>query len=214
MGSSASAAPAAASAKVHNAPAAIGAKVDLRTRALEWVGGKDQARVFDAFAGRGEMWRGVWRHAAGYAGCDKTWQSSDPGRRFVGDNRLVMRAIDLAPFNVFDLDAFGSPWEQMLILAARRRWKRRERGAIVLTDGSSLNLRWGGAPKAMAQLCGISGKRLPPKESTSSVIQQTALTEWCTKAGIALKKMWRAQGNGSGKGGAVMVYTTVCFEGR
>jgi hypothetical protein len=209
MGSSA----AKAYAPVHNAPAAVSAKVALRQRALEFVGGSGRALVFDAFAGRGEMWRAVWSQSAGYVGVDKTWQSSDPGRRFVGDNRTVMRAIELGGFNVFDFDAFGSPWEQMVILAARRRWKRRERGAIVITDGASLKLRFGAAPAAMAQLCGIDGRSLPPKESTSDIIQKTALSAWCKKVGIKLVKMWRAEGNGSGKGGARMIYTCIGIEG-
>jgi hypothetical protein len=40
---------------------------------------------------------------------------------FCADNRHVMRAIDLAPFSIFDLDSYGSPWVQAIILADRRR---------------------------------------------------------------------------------------------
>jgi hypothetical protein len=35
-------------------------------------------------------------------------------------NWRVMRAIDLAPINVFDFDGWGEPWEQVIMLAARR----------------------------------------------------------------------------------------------
>ncbi|HVH77139.1 MAG TPA: hypothetical protein VM755_19655 [Stellaceae bacterium] len=47
-----------------------------------------------------------------------------------------MRAIDLAPFNLFDFDAWGSPWEHVAILCARRPVQPGERIGLVLTDGS------------------------------------------------------------------------------
>jgi hypothetical protein len=200
--------------KVHNSPAAAGQKVDLRRHALAFVGGPSKARVFDVFAGRGMMHAEVWEPAAVYVGCDETWQPSDPGRRYVGDNRLVMRAVDLSGFNVFDFDAYGSPWEQMLILAARRRWKKGEMGALVVTDGSSLNLRFGSAPKAIGQLCDLSRRRFVPKISMGVSIQRTALVRWCQEARVTLQKMWRAEGNGSGKRTQpLMVYTAIGFEG-
>jgi len=93
------------------------AKVAIRQNVLEAVG--RDARVFDAFAGVGEMHREVWHQAAGYVGCDRVWYR-DKRVAFVADNRRVMRSIDLTEFRVFDFDSFGSPWEQIVILAARR----------------------------------------------------------------------------------------------
>ena len=48
------------SPKVDNNPQACTAKVDIRLRLLAAVGA-DQAHVFDAFAGAGELYAGVWR---------------------------------------------------------------------------------------------------------------------------------------------------------
>src|SRR5262249_50784150 len=45
------------------------------------------------------------------------------------------------PFTVFDFDAYGSPWDQFTILAARRRLQPGERLGIVLTDGTWLKTR-------------------------------------------------------------------------
>ncbi len=104
--------------KVDNHATAGRAKAQLRHNVLDEIGA-GHAKVFDAFAGDGAMWRAVWRQAGAYVGCDATWYR-DERQVFVADNRRVLRAIDLAPFNVFDLDAYGSPWEQAMIIAARR----------------------------------------------------------------------------------------------
>jgi hypothetical protein len=99
-----------------------------------------RAAVFDAFAGTGEMWRLVWREAQSYVGCDEAWHN-DERRCFVGDNRRVMRAIDLAPFTCFDFDAYGSPWDQLTILAARRSLLPGERIGLTITEGTWLKTR-------------------------------------------------------------------------
>ena len=55
-------------------------------------------------------------------------------------NLRLMRAIDLKRFNVFDLDAHGSPWKQWLILLARRPMLPGERIAVILTEGTASKL--------------------------------------------------------------------------
>lgn len=145
-----------ASPKRHNHPAARDAKVTIRRSVLVEIGA-EAARVFDAYAGAGEMFHAVWRAAADYVGCDKTW-FQDERRLYVADNLRVLRAVDLGRFTIFDLDAFGSPWEAAIIIAARRRVEPGERVGIVLTDGSGLKIRQGGIPKGLAELSGLRGK--------------------------------------------------------
>jgi len=65
------------------------------------------AKVFDAFAGEGQMYSSVWNGADRYVGCDLKYRP-DGRLMFAADNRRVLRAIDLAEFNIFDLDAYGS----------------------------------------------------------------------------------------------------------
>ena len=88
--------------------------------------------MFDAFAGEGVLFRQVWHRAVSYVGCDLKWYR-DERLMFVADNHRVMRAIDLSAFNVFDIDSWGSPWDQVLILAARRPLAAGERLGLVLT---------------------------------------------------------------------------------
>jgi hypothetical protein len=115
------------------------AKIEIRRHVLDAVGA-DRAVVFDAFAGAGEMWHEVWRHAADYIGCDEKWHN-DGRCCYAADNRRVMRCLPLARFTVFDFDAFGSPWEQALILGARRELRPGERIGLAMTEGTWTSTR-------------------------------------------------------------------------
>jgi len=197
--------------KCDNAKGARAAKIELRRNVLELV---RPSRVFDAFCGLGEMWRGVWRDAEEYLGCDeRQWTQSEQHRRLVCDNKLALRALDLSRFNVFDFDAYGSPWEQMTILAARRRWECGERGAVVFTDGTSMKLRFGGLPHSMASLVGVPTHK-GATDADTDVIVRMALSAWLRRCNVRPLRQWLAQGHGSEKGGTRMLYTAVVFEGK
>jgi hypothetical protein len=142
-------------AKVKNHRCAKAAKAEIRRNVLEAIG--SAAKVLDAFAGSGEMYRAAWSDAADYVGCDTKWERDDRPA-FVVDNRRLLRSIDLKPYTIFDLDSFGSPWEQAIIIAARRQVNRGERIGMVLTEGSGLKLKMGGLPRALAEIAGLSGK--------------------------------------------------------
>ena len=140
--------------KVENAHHGWKAKVEIRARVLAAVG-PARAQVFDAFAGPGLMHREVWSQAAGYVGCDTRWYR-DGRRCYVADNLRVLRAVDLAPFTVFDLDAYGSPWAQALIIAARRALAPGERIGLVLTEGTALKTRFSQLPFAMREAADLT----------------------------------------------------------
>lgn len=196
--------------KTDNARAAKQAKVELRRNVLELV---KPARVFDAFCGDGNMWRSVWKDAAAYVGCDiVAWTPDVEFRRFQADNRIVMRSIDLSPINVFDFDAYGSPWDLMWILLHRRRWAAGELGAVVLTDGTSLKARWGSLPTSLAQLLAMDRDNFPRKADTDW-LGKAALKRWTELAKVKPLRLWQAQGRGSGLGGARMTYSALVFAG-
>lgn len=196
--------------KTDNARGAHGAKLELRRNVLQAV---RPSSVFDAFCGTGEMWRGAWSKADRYIGCDeRAWSTDDEVPRFVADNRLVLRSIDLRQFNVFDFDAYGSPWEQLLILAARRRWMRGELGGVVITDGSSMKVRYGGLPYAMAELIGRDA-RTPSGMGTADTAERFAIKAWCSRSKVKPLQQWQASGRGSGRGGQRMTYTAIVFQG-
>ena len=57
----------AATEQVFSAPAAHDKKIELRNLVLEHL---SPARVFEGFAGLGEMYLGAWSKAFSYTGCD------------------------------------------------------------------------------------------------------------------------------------------------
>jgi hypothetical protein len=126
-------------AKTDNSGIGLAAKVTIRENVMAAI---DRPAVFDAFAGEGVLFHRVWRRAGSYVGCDLKWYC-DERLMFVADNHRVMRAIDLSAFNVFDFDAWGSPWDHVLILAARRaagegraHWPGADRGlGLEIEDG-------------------------------------------------------------------------------
>lgn len=195
--------------KQHNRASAIAAKVTLREHVLAQV---TPARVLDCYCGPvGEMHRAVWHRAHSYAGIDLEWRLNDQRRRFVGDVLRILRAIDLAPFNVFDLDAFGSPWETALVIAARRKWVAGESGAFVFTDGSGAQTRLGAAiPRAVALLTGFSN--LPAGSTDGSFdLGRLAVDGLLKRAGVTQKRRWEATSRGGGVGSFPMLYTAVTF---
>jgi len=178
--------------KRDNSHSASKAKVGVRERVLEAIGA-DKARVFDAFAGEGTMHREVWCKAAGYTGCDTDW-FKDGRLAYVGDNRRVMRAIDLGQFNVFDFDSYGSPWEQVTILAARRPLQPGEVLGMVLTEGLGLKMNMGGVSKAFAKLARIK-YHMPGMGAAREEIIERALREVCRRMHAKIKSRWQADGN-------------------
>lgn len=193
-------------AKTHNSHAALGVKIEMRRNVLDSVG-RERAHVFDAYAGPGEMYRGAWREAASYTGCDAEW-FKDERRMFVADNQTVMRSIDLGAFNVFDLDAFGSPWETATILAARRRVAPGETVGLCITDGSGLRLKLSGVPHALARLAGVGGTMKLANRGHDAMFDR-ALNVVCERMGARVTKRWRASSNQR----AAMRYEAVVMEG-
>lgn len=189
-----------------NGQHARAAKREMRERVLEEIA---PAHVLDVFCGAtGEMHAAVWHRAASYIGCDKEWRKSDTRRRFVGDSLLLLRAIDLAPFNVFDLDAYGSPWEAMQILAARRTWKPGERGAVIFTDGSEGKTKFG----SCASLASMVGSAIYHK-NLRAPMRDAALTAWTRRARVTPVRIWRARGYSGAVGSIQMTYCAIVFDG-
>lgn len=193
-------------AKTHNATGVLHAKVAMRRNVLAAIGAHN-ARVFDAYAGPGEMWSAVWREAAHYTGCDEEW-FRDERRVFVADNQIVMRAMDLGAFNVFDLDAFGSPWECATILAARRKVKPGELVGLCLTDGSGLRLKLSGVPHALARLAGVGGSMKLANRGHEALFDR-ALSVVCERMRGRVVKRWRAASTAR----AAMRYEGIVIEG-
>ncbi len=113
----------------------------------------------------------------------------------------LTRAIDLHVYNVFDLDAHGSPWEQAVILAARRKLAPGETNGLVLTEGTSLKLRLGGFPNALRDLARIVGRAAGGARVHDRIID-AAIAEVARRMGGEVVTRWQ----GSGRTGARVRY--------
>ena len=94
----------------------LDAKVQLRIDHMP----KGAFIVLDAFAGFGKTWEEV---ATRTGRKDIYRMGIDAEQRpgcVRGDNRKWLKGIDLARFNVIDLDAYGIPFDQMEILFRRK----------------------------------------------------------------------------------------------
>lgn len=104
-------------AKVDNSHHAL--KCDLRLRAVA-ASDHTPVRVLDAYAGLGALWndvRGRTDRTIAYMGMDK--RPDAPRQMIRGDNRKLLRSLDLTRFDLIDLDAYGVPAEQLAIVAER-----------------------------------------------------------------------------------------------
>lgn len=191
------------SKKVDNHQASIGDKIEIRQRVLDAVGG----RVFDCYAGAGVMWKAVWSKAQGYEGCDERYLP-DERSCFVADCRRVLRNIDLAQFQIFDLDSYGSPWEPAIIIAARRKVAPGERIGIVITEGSGLKLKFGGLPGALASMAGTK-TRIPGSSRAGKELAARAIAAMARRMKCRIEKVWRAER----PAGASMIYFGVVLVG-
>lgn len=192
-----------------NHQVAKSAKVTIRLNLMNAVtgGGMGAADVFDAYAGGGEMWASVWRQAASYVGCDKEWPRDDR-LIYVADNVRVLRCLDLAAFNIFDLDAYGSPWEQAMIVAARRKVAPGEMIAIAMTDGCGLLMKLQSLPRALAVLTGMTKHPAGLIRARGAILDK-ALANLAASMKCEIVKRWQAK---STRGSAV-VYLGVVLRG-
>lgn len=190
---------------VDNHSKGVEAKVSVRRHVLEEIGAENAA-VLDCFAGAGHMHRAIWSKASSYTGVDERF-FFDQRTAFVADNRILLRSIDLTPFNVFDLDAYGSPWEQALIIAKRRPTKPGSRIGIVLTEGSSLSLQFGFLPSELSQITGIPSKAAGVSRSKPEIMER-AIVGLAKLMGCRVVRRWQALG----KSGARLLYIGLVLE--
>jgi hypothetical protein len=191
--------------RTHRQSSYLGTKIKLRQQLLKAMGAQN-AHVLDLFAGAGEMHRHVWRHCAAYTGIDEEW-FRDERLMYVGDNRAILRAIDLDQFNVFDLDPFGSCWEQAFILASRRKVRPGERVGLALTVGDTLKIKAGSWPLGLRAMMGIG--HVPGMASREMDLAGQALRRMMIRMGGRPVRYWQAHS----KVGSGLVYMAVVMEG-
>lgn len=108
-------------------------KVALRKRLIELL---DQPlRVLETHSGPETMRQLCYPNAELWVGIDKDPKSPNAIHY---DSAKVVRAMPLDPFNFYDVDPYGSPWEQIWHIAQRRKVEGRI--ALAITAGSLGNM--------------------------------------------------------------------------
>lgn len=97
----------------------VATKLALRVHAVTRLGDPRPIRVLDAYHGHGRLWDETkamlpegW--TVKVLGIDKEVRSPGTLR---GDNLRIMGSLDLAGFDLIDLDAYGWPVEQLQLVA-------------------------------------------------------------------------------------------------
>jgi hypothetical protein len=194
--------------KRDNNAAALKAKIAIRRNVLNAVGLADnETVVFDAFAGGGEMHASVWKDADGYVGCDLKYLP-DSRLMYCADNRRVLRAIDLMAFSIVDLDAWGNPWEQAIIIADRRPIRPAEKFGLVLTDGVGINYRMNRITTAVQILTGLKAT-FSGLSSRQDDVTNMAIAGLARRMHCSIINRWEA----AGKTGAAMRYIGLVLRG-
>lgn len=176
---------------VDNAVGCERQKTEIRRWVLDVV---RPARVLDVFAGlAGELHRKVWCAADDYLGIDERWSPNDGRRRLFGDAYELLRAIDLQPWNIFDIDCYGEPWRALLTIGDRRRWAHGERGAIVCTN-STLRQKMNYASHAQVQASGLIDRRLGRTTvGQRDAMRDLAFARWASSSGLEIEQMRMAR---------------------
>lgn len=140
----------------------------------------------------------VWKRADSYVGIDQEW-FRDARRVYIGDAHLILRGVDLQPFTIFDVDAYGSPWLAAWTIAKLRRWTPGEVVGFVLTYGSGLKLKLGGIPEIERRLSGLSVVSFAARD----ILIDRCLSAWLRQVGGRVERRWQATQNGQ----VGMIYT-------
>lgn len=141
----------------HNS--ALSTKVGLRRwlveRLVDSLG--RPPRVLDCFAAGGMLWERAYDKTPHYLGIDLQ-QFDDARRMIVCDSRRFLRHADakLEQFDLFDLDAYGSPMEHLALICHRLRVEKGRQVGFALTDGLHFASKMSGLPVGMLKYIGMA----------------------------------------------------------
>lgn len=127
------------------------AKREIRAHILSVVG--YDSSVLEVFCGAGEMYNAVWSRANDYLGIDKV-KFFDERRTICGDALKAVVKLDPKEFAIFDVDAYGSPYEIISALLPKISKEHKKIG-FCITDGIAMDLKLGRISKGIRMLVDI-----------------------------------------------------------
>ena len=154
-------------------------KVRLRLELIDQLKRKN-LYVLDAYAGQGIVWKEIQKQRPDL----KITTVGIEKRKYVnpnvimGDNRKVMKGLDLSAFDLIDLDAFGCPWEQLAICA-----ESAGQVPVVLTH---ISVTLGPVPKGLLKAAGLPSEWFEAMAVPQALFGRMRWHWWdvyCTKLG-------------------------------
>lgn len=176
-------------------------KIDFRNFALENV---DDAAVLEIYCGAGEMYRRVWKKAPYYMGIDRK-KFFDERNVIIGDAMKALMTIDVSRFNIIDIDAYGSPYDVMNYISEVFSGSQL---ALVVTDGSAMDLRHGRINKGLRDLTRVDPHILKRSHKVHDFLIKIALENFAKKTNMNLIKYRIA----TGVTGSAMRYYCAIFR--
>ena len=126
------------------------AKCELRKNALKK---HKNAKVIEFFCGSGVMYNAVYRNVETYKGIDIE-KFNDDRDTVKSDCLSFVKNNDVSSFNVFDIDAYGSPYEVLSEIVNQKPVN--DILTFIITDGIAMDLRMGRVCKGARELSGIN----------------------------------------------------------
>jgi len=183
--------------KTNNAK--ISAKKDIREFVMSQIA---KQSVLEVFSGLGEMYDSVWHKADDYQGIDKV-KVFDSRDTLCGDAHKLIRRADVQRFNIFDIDAYGSPYEILDYITQTIRPCGDV--AFVLTDGTNMDLKLGRVCKGIRNFVGIENHIL----KRASVIHEDIIGMIAKEIARRLKMRIMSMRIAKGKTGSSMRYWAI-----
>ena len=129
------------------------AKTDAKQKLRESVFlNMKNSNVLEVYCGSGEMYNAVWYKAEKYTGIDKV-KFFDKRHTICGDAEKAIRLVDINDYNIFDIDAYGSPYEILDYIVGKIDLKNKKIGFVV-TDGVDMDLKLGRVCKGLRRFIG------------------------------------------------------------
>jgi len=151
--------------KTNNAK--ISAKKDLRNEIIRCA---EISNVIEVYCGKGEMFDLVWNKSDSYIGIDKV-KFFDKRNTICGDAVSCLKQIDVTKYNIFDIDAYGSPYECISeIVRQLEASKNNDKLYFCVTDGLQIDMRMGRVSKFMAELSGVNSRRISKAHKMHNII--------------------------------------------
>jgi predicted RNA-binding protein len=175
------------------------AKIDAKINLRRDIDCSDKS-VLEVFCGDGVMFSDVWKDAKHYEGIDIKKYDNDKRIVHIGDAATILKKIDLSTFDVFDIDAYGSPYECLFIILDKiGRAPIKKDIYFVITDGIQIDLRMGNIEKYFSLLSGIDLKKVNGIHKIHNIIINSVIKNISTFTGMEAVNKRIAVGNtGSG----------------